>query len=153
MRRGLPLPFRMALSRVHRRCFAWIAFLAILLAACAPTLSQLSRSQHAVAWVQVCRAQGGTTWVALDAGGASQAGAPSGDPTPGAPTPLRGQPHLLDHCPYCSLHTDALPPMPAMPRIAQAGVATPQVPRAFLHAPHTAHPWRPAQSRAPPSLV
>lgn len=146
----------MVLSRVHRRCFAWVAFLAILLAACAPTLSQLSQSQHAATWVQVCRAQGGTTWVALDALGASQAIDPSADPSADPsrhPTPLRGQPHLLDHCPYCSVHTDALPPTPSLPRIAQVGVAAMQVPRAFLHAPHTAHPWRPEQSRAPPSLV
>lgn len=146
----------MALSRFHRRCFAWVAFLAILLVACAPTLSQLSQSQHAVSWVQVCRAQGGTAWVALDAMGASQVSDPSADPSDDPsryPTPLRGQPHLLDHCPYCSVHTDALPPTPALPRVAQVGVAALQVPRAFLHAPHTAHPWRPAQSRAPPSLV
>lgn len=146
----------MALSRFHPRCFAWVAFLAILLVACAPTLSQLSQSQHAVSWVQVCRAQGGTAWVALDAMGASQVSDPSADPSDDPsryPTPLRGQPHLLDHCPYCSVHTDALPPTPALPRVAQVGVAALQVPRAFLHAPHTAHPWRPAQSRAPPSLV
>lgn len=146
----------MTLSRFHRRCFAWVAFLAILLVACAPTLSQLSQSQHAVSWVQVCRAQGGTAWVALDAMGASQVSDPSADPSDDPsryPTPLRGQPHLLDHCPYCSVHTDALPPTPALPRVAQVGVAALQVPRAFLHAPHTAHPWRPAQSRAPPSLV
>lgn len=123
-------------ARLHRA--AWIALLAMLMAAVAPALSQLLQRGTTTSWVEVCRAGGGTAWVAVAELQTEQ-------------TPSKGQPHLLDHCPYCSLQAHALPSVPATPVVASAPLPAFREPAAFLHAPHTAHAWRPAQSRAPPS--
>lgn len=133
----------MLLPRVRLQRAAWIALLAMLMAALAPAISQLLQRGSSTAWVEICRAGGGTAWVAVADLSAQDT----------QPTPAKGQPHLLDHCPYCSLHAHALPPVPAQPRLAAAALPGFLEPAAFLHAPHTAHAWRPAQSRAPPSWV
>ncbi|MFY9459078.1 MAG: DUF2946 domain-containing protein [Aquabacterium commune] len=127
------LPTRVRLQRA-----AWIALLAMLMAALAPAISQLLQRGSSTAWVEICRAGGGTAWVAVGDLQSKQ-------------TPTKGQPHLLDHCPYCSLQAHALPAVPALPTVAAAPLPGFREPTAFLHAPHTAHAWRPAQSRAPPS--
>ena len=100
--------------------------LAMLMAALAPAISQLLQRGSSTAWVAVGDLQT-------------------------KQTPTKGQPHLLDHCPYCSLQAHALPAVPALPTVAAAPLPGFREPAAFLHAPHTAHAWRPAQSRAPPS--
>lgn len=117
--------------------------LAMLMAALAPAVSQLLQRGSSTSWVEICRAGGGTAWVAVgDLGGQR-------DPQ----MPAKGQPHLLDHCPYCSLQAHALPPVTAPSPIGSVPLPAFLEPAAFLHAPHTAHAWRPTQSRAPPSLV
>ncbi len=126
--------------RAHLQRAAWIALLAMLMAALAPAVSQLLQRSTSAAWVEICRAGGGTAWVAVA-------------DLQGEQTPTKGQPHLLDHCPYCSLQAHALPLLPALPAVTAAPLPGFREPAAFLHAPHTAHAWRPAQSRAPPSLV
>lgn len=133
----------MLLPRVRLQRAAWIALLAMLMAALAPAVSQLLQRGSSTAWVEICRAGGGTAWVAVADLRAQDT----------QPTPAKGQPHLLDHCPYCSLQAHALPPVPAQPQLAAAALPGFLEPAAFLHAPHTAHAWRPAQSRAPPSWV
>lgn len=127
----------MHLTRARLRMAAWIALLAMLVAAVAPAWSQLMQRGTATSWVEVCRGNGGTAWVAISELRSDQ-------------TPSKGQPHLLDHCPYCTLQAQALPPLPALPTVAAASLPHFRVPAAFLHAPDTAHVWQPAQSRAPP---
>ena len=57
----------------------------------------------------------------------------------------------LDHCPFCALHAGVagLPPQvdaaPLRNDLSQA------LPPLYLHARHTLHAWRTAQSRAPPA--
>ena len=128
----------MLLPRVRLQRAAWIALLAMLMAALAPAMSQLLQRGSSTAWVEICRAGGGTAWVAVGDLQTNQ-------------TPSKGQPHLLDHCPYCSLQAHALPHVPALLSVFAAPLPDFREPAAFLHAPHTAHAWRPAQSRAPPS--
>ncbi len=61
---------------------------------------------------------------------------------------------LFANCPYCALHTQDLAPPPAA--LASAMVLLPlsfEMPERFYRAPHSAHAWAPAQSRAPPRAV
>jgi hypothetical protein len=134
----------MVVNKLRLVRIARIALLAILVAALAPTLSSLFSQQlqrgSGTAWIEICRAGGGTAWVAL----ADRKGekAPSDAPA-----------HGLQHCPYCALHADALPHAPALLQPTVAATPGFLMPAAFLHAPHTAHAWQPAQSRAPPARV
>lgn len=120
--------------RAHRRLTSWIAALAILLASLAPTLSHALASATGTNWIEICTTQG-SRWI--------QAG---DDGTERAPAFA----HLLEHCPYCSLHAPALglPPVPALVHLPlQLSHAEPL---AFLSAPRTLHAWVSAQPRAPP---
>ncbi len=59
-------------------------------------------------------------------------------------------PHLLKHCPYCSLHSTQLglpPAPPAIPALLDLQFETPKL---FLFAPRTLFAWASAQARAPP---
>ncbi|MFO1219922.1 MAG: DUF2946 domain-containing protein [Burkholderiaceae bacterium] len=120
--------------RAHGRIANWIVIVAMLLASLAPALSQAVGVADHHSWVEVCTPQG-STWVRADAGDAG--GAPSAA-------------HLIDHCPYCSIHLPALalPPPPAA--VAPACNARDALPQAFLQAPRTLHAWSPAHPRAPP---
>lgn len=125
------------MHRASRRLCAWIATLAVLMAALAPAISQAVGARGAATWIEVCTA-GGSRWIASDPA------APAGE----APAP--GLEHALDHCPYCSLHAPLadLPPAPAA-ALPDPGLDH-VLPRAFLQAPRTLHAWRQAQPRAPP---
>jgi len=125
----------MQFRRITRLVASWIAVLAVLMAALAPAASHAVGSQGAASWVEVCTAQG-SRWVQNDAGG---------DSIPGAE-------HALEHCPYCSIHPNAvgIPPAP-LQDLPAAGLAH-AVPQAFLAAPRTLHAWVSAQPRAPPQL-
>ena len=118
--------------RAQRRLPAWIAVLAVLLASLAPTVS------HALGWgaslTEVCTAQG-SQWVQDGAG-----------PSKNAP----GAAHLLGHCPYCSLHAQALgmPPVAGAPSLPAALAG--ERPSALPQAPGTPHAWVSARPRAPP---
>jgi len=126
--------------------------LAVLMAALAPAVSQLLQRGGGVSWVEICRAGGGTAWVAVADLSATDLSVAA--PSQGSdPMPSKGQPHLLDHCPFCRLQSHALPSVPTLGTLAAAALPPFRVPAAFLHAPHTAHAWQPAQSRAPPASV
>jgi hypothetical protein len=121
-------------TRTHRRLTSWIAALAILLASLAPAVSHALASATDSNWVEICTPQG-SKWI--------QAGEDGSEPAPASG-------HLLDHCPYCSLHAPALGLPPAM-ALAQLPLGLcHQVPVAFLSAPRTLHAWVSALPRAPP---
>jgi len=124
----------MQTHRVHTRLTSWIAVLAILLASLAPSLSQAFASGTGSNWVEVCTTQG-SKWIT-----------PGDDGTKRAPAAA----HVLDHCPYCSVHapTLGLPPVVSLTRLPLQ--LAHEVPRAFLAAPRTLHAWVTAQPRAPP---
>lgn len=74
-----------------------------------------------------------------------------GDAAPGSSAPKLPGEHLLQHCPYCSLHaTGGLPPAPASPLVLPA--LSFGLPERFYSAPATLHAWASAQPRAPPRI-
>jgi hypothetical protein len=127
----------MQFRRLTRRFASWIAVLAILMAALAPAVSPALGTTGAASWVEVCTAQG-SKWVQADAG-------TGGDSAPGAE-------HALEHCPYCSIHPNAVGIPPAPLQALPAAELAHAVPLAFLAAPRTLHAWVSAQPRAPPQF-
>jgi len=94
----------------RRPLFAWIALLAITLAALMPTVSRaLARGVASpVAWTEICTASG-VQWVNLDRSAITE-GAQSVVPgEPGGNPPAHNP---LDHCPFCLLAADRLGPAP-----------------------------------------
>jgi hypothetical protein len=122
--------------RTQRQLTGWIAVLAVLLASLAPALSHALGGSNGASWVEVCSTQG-SRWVQSDP-----------DEPGGAPV----QAHLLEHCPYCSIHAPALglPPVPERTPL-EPGLKD-EFPLAFLAAPRTPHAWVSAQPRGPPRL-
>lgn len=120
--------------RAHRRLTSWIAVLAILLASLAPALSHALATATGTSWVEICTTQG-SKWI--------QAGEDGSERSPASA-------HVLDHCPFCSLHapTLGLPPATLLGQLPLQ--LSHEVPRAFLFAPRTLHAWLSAQPRAPP---
>lgn len=120
--------------RAHSRLTSWIAALAILVASLAPALSHAMASATGTHWVEVCTTQG-AKWVQAGEDGSEHSTAPA---------------HVLEHCPYCSLHAPTL----GLPSVTQLvhlpGRLTHAVPPAFLSAPRTLYAWVTAQPRAPP---
>lgn len=122
--------------RAHRRLAAWIAALALLLAALAPSLSVAARLAGDGSWAEVCTAQG-AKWVRSDS---SQ------------PPDTKTTWHLFEHCPYCSIHVPALG-LPPAPTIAlHAPELAVQRPIAIAAAPRLRRAWPHARPRAPPSF-
>jgi hypothetical protein len=122
----------MRLAGSTRRLAAWIAALAVLMAALAPALSHAMAAEQAARWIEVCGAQG-SKWIA-------------GDDASGAPKTLHG----LELCPYCTLHaqTACLPPLVAT--VAAAASLRDVVPHARPVVPRPLPAWLNAQPRAPP---
>lgn len=128
----------MTLTRLHRRFTAWVALLALVLGALAPTVTQaMVAGGDRAEWLEVCSVSG-MVWVKADTGEVAQ------QPDGGAPMGEASQ-----HCPWCTLHGGAagLPTsqarLPLPPRLTD-------LPPAFYRAPLSATGWAPAQSRAPP---
>lgn len=122
----------MRASRAHARLTSWIAVLAVLLASLAPSLSHALAPAAGSTWTEVCTVEG-SKWVQAGDDGSAPSAA-----------------HVLDHCPYCSLHTPTPGLPPAAPVVQLPLAAAQAVPRAFLAAPRTLHAWVRAQPRAPP---
>jgi hypothetical protein len=120
--------------RAHRRLTSWIAALAILLASLAPALSHALASATGTQWVEICTAQG-SKWIKAGEDGSERSPASA---------------HVLDHCPYCSLHAPTLGLPPATPLARLPLRLSHKLPLAFLSAPRTLHAWVSAQPRAPP---
>ncbi|ODU10399.1 MAG: hypothetical protein ABS84_03225 [Rubrivivax sp. SCN 71-131] len=105
-----------------------------------PTLSRaLSFAQGGSnGWVEVCTPQG-MLWVSAD-----------GEQRSSAPDGVIAQ--HLDKCQFCQLTAAGAMPLPAAAPTLPLPLASDQPPRLFLQAARTAHAWRSAQPRAPPSL-
>jgi len=121
--------------RAQKRLTGWIAALAILLASLAPSLSHALASAGGTSWIEICSTEG-SRWVPAGAGGS--------EPAPASAA------HVLDHCPYCSIHAPALGLPPANVPAQLPSRLAHEVPLAFLAAPRTLHAWVSAQPRAPP---
>lgn len=121
----------------RRTLHLWIAMLAILFSALAPTLSHaLAAGQPADAVLMLCTVNG-YKMVKL----------PGDDGK--APVDAKG----MQHCAFCTLHggADALPPPASLTLALVADRAS--YPPLFYRAPRTQHIWSAAQQRAPPFLA
>jgi len=129
----------MPLAMFKNRSIAWIACVAILLGAFAPTVSRWLAVSHAtpLALLEVC---------------VSQAGAPSTLVLKSAPDD--SSPHMsLDHCPLCVMHASVLGLPPDPQATALLNTLSDVVPSLFLHAPRPPHVWAAALARAPPAVL
>jgi hypothetical protein len=122
----------MSLTR-RRQLATWVTLLTLVLATLAPGIARaLSVAQGELApWSQICSTSN-----------------PQGGPTGQAPAESAA--HLLDHCPFCSLHSDSLDLPPAGAPLAAEPQLGHALPRLHLQAPPTLHAWASAQPRAPP---
>ena len=128
----------MRLGCTARLWSSWIAVLAVLMAALAPSVSHALNAKSGSPWVEICSAVG-AKWVQPDDAPADEIPVPAGM-------------HALEHCPYCTPHADALA-IPAAPSAALAS-ATPgdESPLALPAAPSPPRAWLNAPPRAPPTL-
>lgn len=120
--------------RARRLLTTWIAILAVLMASLAPSVSHALGLSNGASWIEVCTAQG-SKWQQSDS-----------DDSRSAPAAA----HVLEHCPYCSIHAPALG-LPPVPEVVPLSLdLKDEFPLAFLAAPRTLHAWVSAQPRAPP---
>jgi len=120
------------------RLQAWFALAILVLGMLAPSISAaLSHARGDGSWQDICRSAA----------------------SPRAQTEAQQQGEALKmllngHCAMCHLHSDdlALPP-PAPPTIVLSSALDHVMPERFFSAPRTAHAWRAAPARAPPSQV
>ncbi|WP_067061800.1 DUF2946 family protein [Roseateles chitosanitabidus] len=122
----------------------WMVLVTFWLASLMPAVSMAARAldQDIVPWAPVCGASFNPLGASVDA-----ATAPDDRPAGGA---LDQEHSLLQHCPFCHLHQDALPlpPAPGVPPLRTE--LRHGLPERFFSASVTAHAWRAAPARAPP---
>jgi hypothetical protein len=126
----------MRLHRATRILTSWIAVLAVLMAALAPSISHALESRNASSWIEVCTS-GGAKWAQPDGASNDEAPAPS-------------DAHPFEHCPYCSLHANAIAICAGAVSRFPVLLPASDLPIAFLPAPRTLCAWVSAQPRAPP---
>lgn len=128
----------MQLSRSSRSLTAWIASIAILLAALAPAISQAAyRASGDASWLEICTAYG-MERVRVD-----------GQPDPDGDT-VKGTGKL---CVYCSFFVGALPPPSAPNLMPSVPAGTDVLGTAPLEHPRPLVAWAASRARAPPSLA
>lgn len=127
-------------SRTLKRLGTWLAMLAVVWGALAPTLAQAvvrSAPTPGDGWVEVCSVSG-MVWVSLDTG--EQQAVPH--------TGVSDEPS----CAWCALHGGAAG-SPATQAQWPVSLALSDFPPAFYQAPVTPAVWHSALSRAPPAAV
>lgn len=124
----------MRIGTVGKRFVSWVASLALVLAALAPSLSFAWAAASAPSWMAVCSSSG-VTRVQADAERQS---------------PAHGS---LQHCPSCALHAPglALPPAPVA-ALSLLPLAF-ERPALYFSAPRTLAVWRTAEARGPPAIA
>lgn len=136
------------LFHVRRTIVQWIAILAVLMNALAPSVSMAlnvasgPQAQGQAQWVEVCASQG-STWVLLAADGSTLETRQSRPAD--APSTLHAE-----HCLYCLTHAAsfALPAEDPAP-FALLQASSVHGPSA-VSVPRTGSPWRAQVARAPP---
>jgi hypothetical protein len=136
----------MGMNRQYRLLAAWIASLAILLAALAPSVSKWVLASRMGSAVNAEWCAPSKLGLAGPAGKVLASAVSQGDSKgslPGA--------HAHEDCPLCLVHAHGmgLPPRHE-PWMAVITGAQP-VPRLFLHAPRPLFAWSPLSARAPPA--
>ena len=127
----------MLFTRSTHRLTAWLALLAMLWGALAPTLAQAAvASSGSPAWVEVCSTSG-VVWVRVDAGNESPASTPA---------PMQG---ASSSCAWC-LPQGAMGLPPTATETVVAVQAPDAVPGVAFESILPSAVWSTAQSRAPP---
>lgn len=128
----------------------WMVVLTFWLAALLPAVSMAARAldQDIVPWAPVCGANFNLMGATVDAASASSASGGSSDASTGGA--IDQEHSLLQHCPFCHLHQDALPLPPTAPLLPLRTELCHGLPERFFSASVTAHAWRAAPARAPP---
>lgn len=124
----------------HRIMHVWIAMLAVLFGALAPTVSHaLAAAAPQSPQMQICTMDGIRS-MAMDMGDT-------------ADTPTSMADHMFQHCAYCLVHagTPALPPPHGF--VFAAALPANRYPPLFYHATHALFPWTAANPRAPPAVA
>ncbi|MBV7538666.1 DUF2946 domain-containing protein [Duganella sp. sic0402] len=124
----------------RRTLHLWIAMLAILFSALAPTVSHaLAAGSSADNTLMLCTVNG-YKLIQLPGDGNGDSKAPADAKS-------------MQHCAFCTIHggADALPAAPAVALLLSAGRDI--YPSLFYHAPGAQPIWSAAQQRAPPFLA
>ena len=125
---------------LRRRLALWWVALAVTFGAVAPAFSHaLAWASGSSAWAEVCTAQG-SRWVPIH-------GATGSSPA----EPGHAITSAFEHCPFCHLAGHGMAPPPARVGMTLPAGAAEGAPERFFTAPRTAHAWRAAQPRGPPS--
>jgi hypothetical protein len=131
---------RTMLDSFHRRTLTiWLAALAILFSALAPSISHaLSVNRNNVDSLAICSAYGSKQLPSYVKGENQK--------------PVKQSQHYLAHCPYCFTHggSVALLPPVALSFAVQAGHGL--FPSLYYQAPAKLYAWSTAQPRAPPAI-
>ena len=132
----------MGMTLFTRRFAAWIACVAILLAALAPSISQAvanAKQESGSGWAEICSVAG-IRFVQVDAGATDDGKS-------------AGKAMQMEHCAFCSTHAGSagLPSSPIVPLPVASGTAI--FPALYYQSPAPLFIWSVAQSRAPPALV
>ena len=118
---------------------AWIACLAILLSALAPSISHaLSTGSRSSGWLEICSVNKTSKFVKI-----------ADDLNPAAPHDKNLH---TTHCPFCSTHTGSMDLPPTAIRVLPAAIVTQiLVPPLYYQSSRPLFVWAGAQSRAPPT--
>jgi Protein of unknown function (DUF2946) len=131
----------MPLLRLHRRFTAWLAMLALVMGALAPTVTQaMVAGGESADWLEICSVSG-MAWVKADTGEVRDRQPDGGAPGGGA----------SQHCAWCTLHGGTAG-LPAVSAVIALPVRLTDRPPAFYLAPMAASVWMPALSRGPPRV-
>lgn len=125
----------MSFVRIHRRFTTWLAMLALVMSALAPTVSQaVVMSSDRADWLEVCTTTG-VMWVKADLAATDDGTMP-----------------MVGHDQGCDICTHTVTGAPPV----LSGIATPVMgqpfarPQTLVASAHPAVLWASAQSRAPP---
>ena len=128
----------MSFYRIHHRFTAWLAMLALVMSALAPTVSQaVVMSSERGDWLEVCTTTG-VMWVKADPAAADDGTMPMAGHEQG--------------CDICTHTVTGAPPVLTGTTAPFMGQPSLRFDSLALSA-HTAVLWAPAQSRAPPRLA
>ncbi len=130
----------------RKRLQIWIACLAILLNALAPSVSHaLSRMAGPSKMIEICSASG-TRWISSEVA-STIVGAQFSAQEPSTDSPL----HHLEHCPFCMTHAGSFAlPAPSSTLFAIQG-GHDLFPSLFYHSPFPLFSWSAAHPRGPPA--
>ena len=125
----------MSFVRIHRRFTTWLAMLALVMSALAPTVSQaVVMSSDRGDWLEVCTTTG-VMWVKADTAEAEDGTLP-----------------MVGHdqgCDACTHSVTGAPPMLTAIAVPALWLSSEQ-PQVRASSAHPAVPWASVQSRAPP---